>query len=57
MSFWSSTLPYLEARDWGAFIERVGRDLSRKRVGRDYGALLHLLDELGVRDKVDFSFS
>jgi alpha-N-dichloroacetyl-p-aminophenylserinol N-oxygenase len=57
MSFWSSTLPYLEARNWRVFIERVGRDLSRKRIGRDYGALLHLLDELGVRDKVDFSFS
>ena len=57
MSFWSSTLPYLDAVDWRPFIERVGRDLSRKRVGRDYGALLQLLDDLGVRNKVDFAFS
>jgi hypothetical protein len=57
MSFWSSTLPYLQARDWRPFVARLGRDLSRKRIGRDYAALLQLLDDLGVRDKIEFSFS
>jgi hypothetical protein len=56
MSFWASTLPYLDNRNWSSFIERMRGELSQKRVGRDYAGLVRLLDELGVSDKIEFAF-
>lgn len=56
LTFWSSTLPYLQTRDWEPLIARTQQACSHKRVSRDYAALVSLLDELGVRDKIHFEF-
>ncbi|MBA2674979.1 diiron oxygenase [Ramlibacter sp.] len=57
IGFWASTLPYLQQRDWNPFVDRITQELSGKRIRRDYGVLVPLLDDLGIRDKIEFSFS
>ncbi|MFL6621897.1 MAG: diiron oxygenase [Sulfurifustis sp.] len=56
VTFWSSTLSYLEARDWSSLIRRIEKASQSKRIGRDYTALVSLLDELNIKDKINFTF-
>lgn len=57
IGFWASTLPYLQQRDWTPFVDRITHELSQKRIRRDYGALIPLLEDLGIRDRIEFSFA
>jgi alpha-N-dichloroacetyl-p-aminophenylserinol N-oxygenase len=56
MSFWASTLPYLDSRNWSSFIERMQGELGQKRIGREYTGLVRLLDDLGISDEIEFAF-
>lgn len=56
VSFWSSTLGYLQVRDWRPVIGRLDEAAKTKRVARDYTALVSLLDELNIRGKINFTF-
>lgn len=56
VDFWASTLPYVEARDWTPFVQRLRLDLAQKRIGRDYTGLRQLLDDLGITARLDFVF-
>lgn len=56
MGFWASTLPYLVQRDWGPFVQRIQQGLNSKRIGRDYAALVAVLEDLGIKDKIEFAF-
>lgn len=56
VTFWSSTLSYLEPRDWGSVIGRVETTSKTQRIARDYTALVSLLEELNIKDQINFTF-
>lgn len=56
IEFWSSTLAYLQVRDWTPITGRLKERAKTKRISRDYTALVTLLDELGIRKEINFTF-
>lgn len=57
LSFWSSLLRYLHIPAWQQIVERLEQRLKSQRIGRDYTSLLSLLEEIGIKDEINFSFT
>lgn len=56
LSLWSSVLRYLRVEHAEAIIARLEQSVPPKRVSKDYTGLIALLDQLGIRDQIDFQF-
>ena len=56
LSFWSSILEQLQIPDWQSIMGRMEKMTKSKRISRDYTALLSLLNELGIKEEISFTF-
>lgn len=56
LSMWSSILDHLQVSGRDAIIERLAPALISKRPSKDYTGLVGLLDELGIRGDINFTF-
>jgi hypothetical protein len=55
-SLWSSILDHLQVGARTAIMDRLALTWASKRVSKDYTGLIGLLDELGIRDDINFTF-
>jgi hypothetical protein len=56
LSMWSSILDHLQIDGRAAILQRLAPVLNNKRPSKDYTYLVGLLDELGIRDDINFIF-